>query len=245
MLACEWGSVKLLLNDGGKLTDASAAWGLVKFTGLWHGVAVADFDGDANGDGVMELVEAFAETKTKQWKPIRTLEVFSETFPHIRGTITRNKTFAAASLPQIIGPAFGDMKSLEITDLSSLVFLNKTGRFEMRALPDASQLSPAFDLCSGDFDGDGAVDLFLVQNAFGVPESASRYDSGRGLLLRGDGTGNFAAVPASESGIALYGEQRGVVSCRLRWRRENRSHRGSTRRGNAAVYEPQNRLRVA
>ena len=45
-----------------------------------------------------------------------------------------------------------------------------------------------------------------------MPERASRYDSGRGLLLRGDGTGNFAAVPASESGIALYGEQRGVVA---------------------------------
>ena len=160
----------------------------------------------ARRGGVMELVEAFAETKTKLWKPIRTLEVFSETFPHVRGTITRNKTFASASLRQIIGPAFGDMNSLEITNLSSAVFLNKTGRFEMRALPDASQLSPSFDLCSGDFDGDGAVDLFLAQNAFGVPERASRYDSGRGLLLRGDGTGNFAAVPAFESGIAVYGE---------------------------------------
>ena len=68
--------------------------GLAKFTGLWHGVAVADFDGDgkpdiaasnagrntayelyplpvrlfygdANGDGMMELAEAFADTKTK------------------------------------------------------------------------------------------------------------------------------------------------------------------------------------
>ena len=109
----------------------------------------------ARRGGLMELVEAFAETKTKLWKPIRTLEVFSETFPHVRGTITRNKTFASASLQQIIGPAFGDMNSLEITDLSSAVFLNKTARFEMRALPDASQLSPSFDLCSGDFDGDG------------------------------------------------------------------------------------------
>ena len=45
-----------------------------------------------------------------------------------------------------------------------------------------------------------------------MPKCASRYDSGRGLLLRGDGTGNFAAVPAFESGIAVYGEQRGVVA---------------------------------
>lgn len=42
----------------------------------------------------------------------------------------------------------------------------------MRELLYASQLSPAFDLCSGDFDGDGAVDLFLAQNAFGVSERA-------------------------------------------------------------------------
>ena len=104
------------------------------------------------------------------------------------------------------------MKSLEITGLSSAVFLNKTGHFEMRLLPDASQLATAFDLCTEDFDGDGAVDLFLAQNAFGVPERTSRYDSGRGFLLRGDGTGYFAAVPASGSGIALYGEQRGVTA---------------------------------
>ena len=167
---------------------------------------------DANGDGMVELAEAFADTETKQWKPIRPLEVFAKTFPHIRGTITRNKIFAAASLPQIIGTAFGGMESLEITGLSSAVFLNKTGGFKIRPLPDAAQLAPAFDLCAVDFDGDGAVDLFLAQNAFGVPKHSSRYDSGRGLLLRGDGTGNFAAVPASVSGIAPYGEQRGVTA---------------------------------
>ena len=157
---------------------------------------------DANGDGMVELAEAFADTETKQWKPIRPLEVFAKTFPHIRGTITRNKIFAAASLPQIIGTAFRGMESLEITGLSSAVFLNKTEGFKIRPLPDAAQLAPAFDLCAVDFDGDGAVDLFLAQNAFGVPMRSSRYDSGRGLLLRGDGTGNFAAVPASVSGAA-------------------------------------------
>ena len=98
------------------------------------------------------------------------------------------------------------------TRLHGVPWLNKTVLFEIRPLPDASQLAPAFDLCAEDFDGDGVVDLFLAQNAFGVPKCSSRYDSGRGLLLRGDGTGNFAAVPASRSGIAPYGEQRGVTA---------------------------------
>ncbi|MCH2381218.1 MAG: VCBS repeat-containing protein [Pedosphaera sp.] len=241
VLASEWGNIKLLLNEAGKFTDASAVWGLAGFTGMWHGVALADFDGDgkldiaasnagrntayelypkpvrlfygdADGDGVMELAEGFADTKTKQWKPIRKLDVFAKTFPQVRGMFTRNKAFAASSLQQIIGPAFREMKSVEIRTLSSAVFLNKTGRFQMRPLPDAAQFSPAFGLCAGDLDGDGLADLFLAQNDFSVPERHSRYDSGRGLLLRGDGTGNFTAMPASESGIVLHGEQRGVVA---------------------------------
>ena len=241
VLASEWGNIKLLLNEAGKFTDASAVWGLAGFTGMWHGVALADFDGDgkldiaasnagrntayelypkpvrlfygdADGDGVMELAEGFADTKTKQWKPIRKLDVFAKTFPQVRGMFTRNKAFAASSLQQIIGPAFREMKSVEIRTLSSAVFLNKTGRFEMHPLPDAAQFSPAFGLCAGDLDGDGLADLFLAQNDFSVPERHSRYDSGRGLLLRGDGTGNFTAMPASESGIVLHGEQRGVVA---------------------------------
>ena len=120
------------------------------------------------------------------------------------------------------------------------MFLNKTGHFEMRPLPDASQLAPAFDLCTEDLDDDGAADLFLAQNAFGVPERTSRYDSGRGLLLRGDGTGNFAAVPASGSGIALYGEQRGVTAADFNNDGRADSRRGSTWRCNEAFHQPQN-----
>jgi hypothetical protein len=241
VLACEWGSVMLLLNEGGTFIDASEPWGLTQHTGLWHGVALADFDGDgrldiaasnagrntayelypkpvrlfygdADGDGVMEIAEAFADTVTNQWKPIRKLDVFTKTFPQVQERITHNGVFAASVLPNIIGPAFHEMKSLGIRTLSNAVFLNKKGRFEMRPLLDAAQFSPAYGLCANDFDGDGLADLFLTQNDFGVRDRHSRYDSGRGLLLRGDGTGNFSTVPASESGIMLHGEQRAVVA---------------------------------
>jgi hypothetical protein len=64
----------------------------------------------------------------------------------------------------------------------------------------------------GDFDGDGNEDLFLAQNFFAVQPETPRYDAGRGLLLKGDGSGEFRAMPAQESGIRVYGEQRGAAA---------------------------------
>jgi hypothetical protein len=36
-------------------------------------------------------------------------------------------------------------------------------------------------------------------------------DAGRGLLLQGDGRGGFRAVSGQESGLLVYGEQRGCA----------------------------------
>jgi enediyne biosynthesis protein E4 len=76
-------------------------------------------------------------------------------------------------------------------------------------LPIEAQFAPAFGVNVADFDGDGFDDIFLSQNFFAVDAETSRYAAGRGVLLRGDGHAKFQAVPASESGIAVYGEQRG------------------------------------
>jgi hypothetical protein len=40
-----------------------------------------------------------------------------------------------------------------------------------------------------------------------------RLDAGRGLWLRGDGTGKLMPVPGQESGVKIYGEQRGAALC--------------------------------
>ena len=74
-------------------------------------------------------------------------------------------------------------------------------------------MAPAFGICAADLDGDGNEDLFLSQNFFAVQPGTPRYDAGRGLLLLGDGAGNFRAVPGQESGIEIYGEQRGAAVC--------------------------------
>ena len=61
----------------------------------------------------------------------------------------------------------------------------------------------------GDADGDGNEDVYLAQNFFAVNPDMTRCDGGRGLWLKGDGKGNLTAV--RESGVKVYGEQRGAA----------------------------------
>src|SRR5206468_5362066 len=89
------------------------------------------------------------------------------------------------------------------------IFLNRGDHFERISLPIEAQFAPAFGVNVADFDGDGFEDIFLSQNFFAVDAETSRYAAGRGLLLRGNGRGQFQPVKAGESGIAVYGEQRG------------------------------------
>ena len=51
LLAREWGSIVLLLNDGhGHFTMAPESWGLSRWTSRWNGIAVGDLDGDGKLD---------------------------------------------------------------------------------------------------------------------------------------------------------------------------------------------------
>jgi enediyne biosynthesis protein E4 len=98
---------------------------------------------------------------------------------------------------------------LSARSFDSMVFLNRGDHFEARPLPVEAQFSAAFGVSVADFDGDGREDLFLAQNFFGVDAETTRQDAGTGLVLLGDGRGGFRALPPQNSGIAIYGEQRG------------------------------------
>lgn len=239
VLATEWGPVRLFRNDGGKFTEVTREFGLADFTGLWNGVAVGDFDNDGRLDivasnwglntehragfgaperiwfgdfadrGGVDIVESRVEMGTgKDW-PIRPYPLLSQSLPWIRERFPTHAAYAQATVANLLDVRLATARKLEVTWLPTTVFLNRGDHFEVRALPTAAQLAPAFGTCVGDYDGDGNEDVFLAQNWSAGGLFSARNDAGRGLWLRGDGHGNFAAD--DRSGVEVYGDGRGAA----------------------------------
>jgi enediyne biosynthesis protein E4 len=216
---------------------------LNELKGWWNGVTTADLDGDGrpdiiasnwgkntkyepyrsqplrifaadyNQDGTTQILEAFFAPQLKKYVPWRRLDEVASALPWVRGTMVDHAHFSIASVEEILGDRFKTAQVFETTTLESMVLLNRGDHFEAHQLPFEAQLTPAFGICAGDLDGDGNEDIVLSQNFFDCDPGTPRLDAGRGLWLRGDGTGKLKAVPAQESGIAVYGEQRGCALC--------------------------------
>jgi hypothetical protein len=171
------------------------------------------FYADLDGNGTMDLLEARLDPETGRTVPIRNLLVVSAAIPIIRDRIPSHKAYARADITSLLGPQHSKAPEVRANTLASMVFLNRGDKFEPVPLPAEAQLAPAFGINVADFDGDGHEDIFLSQNFFDLFGYEPRLDAGRGLLLQGKGDGTFRAVSGQESGIVIYGEQRGSAAC--------------------------------
>ncbi|MFQ5631345.1 MAG: CRTAC1 family protein [bacterium] len=201
------------LNEDGKLDIIATNWGL---NSLYHNrfntenpleIYYSDFD----KNGTIDIVESYYEPEMQKQVPERDLYWLQLAIPNIRYQVPDNATFSTASVQEIIGPRLKEAGKSQANTLAHTVFFNRGDRFEAVELPAEAQFAPAFYAGVADFDGDGHDDVFLSQNFFALQIEDSRADAGRGLWLRGDGSGNLFPVSGQESGVKVYGEQRGAA----------------------------------
>jgi len=227
----------------GSALKAQDAPTLAQLTGWWNGVTTGDMDGsgrmaiiagnwglntpypatfqhpaeiffgDFAGAGGVDVVEAQYDPAVNVMVPRRLRNQLAAAIPDLPARFPTQKSFSEATLSQVLGDRQAHASRLQAAFLASAVLLNHKDSFEIRPLPAEAQYAPAFSVNVADFDGDGFEDIFLSQNFFANQPEIPRYDAGRGLLLKGDGAGNFKAVPGQESGILVYGEQRGAATC--------------------------------
>ncbi len=78
-------------------------------------------------------------------------------------------------------------------------------------MPRIAQIAPFQGLVAGDFDGDGRADIYAVQNSYAPIPSTGRFDGGLSQLLRGDGSGGFAAIGPAQSGLIVPGDAKALA----------------------------------
>jgi hypothetical protein len=173
------------------------------------------YHGDFAGQGAVDLIEAHADPSSGRLVPWRELDAVALALPQVRERFPNNERYSRATAAEVLASLPGGARAQELVLrwAESTVLLNRGGHFEIRLLPPEAQWAPAFGLTVADADGDGREDLFLAQNLFSVEDSTSRYDAGRGLWLLGDGRGGFQPMSSADSGVRVYGEQRGAAVC--------------------------------
>jgi hypothetical protein len=160
----------------------------------------------------MEMILAKPDSRLGTLAPLNSFQRMRLTLPDLVNRVRNFSAYADAGLEQVLGPVAAPPARADIVTLDHLLFLNRGDRFEAVPLPAEAQFAPAFAPVVADFNGDGHEDLFLSQNFFPTATGFPRYDTGRGLLLLGDGAGGLRPEPGTRSGLVIYGDQRGAAT---------------------------------
>jgi hypothetical protein len=137
--------------------------------------------------------------------PLRGRSCSSEQVPVLKEKFPSYNIFASADLETVYG---GDNLANALhysANTFANVFIENRGKgdFKITRLPNEAQVSSINDFLIDDFDQDGKKDILLAGNLYPAEIETTRNDASIGLLLKGDGNGNWQPLKAKQSGVSL------------------------------------------
>jgi enediyne biosynthesis protein E4 len=234
VIAGEYMPITVLLNDGKKLTNSQKINGLDKTNGWWNVLQTADVDddgdldlivgnhglnsrfkspvvmyyGDFDKNGTSEQIICMQDNGNMY--PCALRHDLSSQMPIMKKRYLEYKKYSGDPVENVIGKAqLASAVRYDATTLQSAIAINDgKGHFTLQNLPFEAQWSPIYAIAFSDFDHDGKADILLGGNFFEAKPEIGRYDANYGLLLKGDGKGQFSVVPFAQSALHLRGAVR-------------------------------------
>ncbi len=236
----EFMAVRLFENNKGILSELADTAGLSNSEGWWNTIESGDFDNDGDIDYVLgnfghnsqlkasvkEPVELYVKDfdNNGALDPILCSYVMGESYPvfskddivgqlsGLKGKYINYSDYADAKITDVFSEE--ELKGAEVHKVVnfSTSYMENLGnsQFKISPLPSPAQFAPVYGILTEDFNGDGNLDILLAGNFFGTRVKYGRYDANKGIILLGDGIGNFTTMSPLESGLNIDGEVRDI-----------------------------------
>lgn len=222
------------------------AAGFQKSDGWWNTLKVADVNGDTKPDlllgnlGWNSRFQPSSDNPVSLYvsdfdnngsiDPIYTYKKNGKTYPYpLRQDLLKQlpslkkkflyyKDYAGKTIEEVMtADQLKKAKTYHFYNPSSSLAVNLGQfKFELKELPGEAQFAPVYAINSIDVNQDGNQDLVLGGNFYAVKPEIGRYDDMPGLLLVGDGKGEFKAMPFDRSGLNVRGEIKAIKVVRTR-----------------------------
>ena len=169
----------------------------------------ADFDQNGSIDPILEC---FVGDKMY---PYPSRDELLDQMASMRSRFTDYASYSKATMTDLFSfPELEKSQILEANTLESMVLENTEDGFIARPLPRLAQSFPVYSILPIDLNRDGNMDLILGGNQAYTRIRIGLMDAGLGLVLIGDGKGNFSPLSPSESGLAIKGDIKSILPIR-------------------------------
>jgi len=175
-------------------------------------ITAKDFDGNGSYDAFPSLFLKDQQGEMQEF-PVNTRDDIIKQMIGMRVKFQNYKSYAVATMDSVITPEMreGAIRLKANTMQSCYLRNDGNGKFTMIPLPIEAQVSQLNGIVVDDFDGDGNLDIAISGNDYGTEVGTGRYDAFNGLLLKGDGRGNFKPLTIQRSGIYIPGDGKALV----------------------------------
>ena len=244
MLAGEFMPISFIKNKNGKLIYNSPLT-IEHSLGWWNSITSGDFDEDGDMDYIVGNLGLNSRHKASAAEPLciyaKDFDKNGRIDPimcyYVQGKNyiypSRDEMIKQIAAMRIRFQSYNDFASVtfeesftkkELSEAllvksecfeSSYLQNNGAGKFERKALPLQCQFAPIFGMLTGDYNNDGHPDVLITGNSYATEVSTGNYDAMTGLLLAGDGKGNFNPINSNASGFNADEDCKGMAQINL------------------------------
>ncbi|MFD3003935.1 RNA-binding protein, partial [Pontibacter toksunensis] len=167
-----------------------------------------DFDDNGSVDPILTF---YIQGKSY---PYVTRDELQEQVSMMRTRFASYESYANATLREIFTPAeLNGVKALSANYLQTAYFESSaSGKLVQKQLPIEAQFAPVYAISPVDYNKDGKLDVLMAGNMNQARLRFGKYDASYGVLLQGDGKGNFSYIPQIKSGLQVKGDVRSILT---------------------------------